>query len=85
MSVENIFPELLVVPTHLWGGGGGGELYTQMFFFQTILADRYIHPSELSLVSLEARPAYNMELNRFFFVFYRELSRFKVLKLYMKK
>ena len=33
---------LLFVPTPL-EGGGGGTIYSNGFFVQTILADRYIH------------------------------------------
>ena len=41
----------LIVSTNMWGE----ELYTEMgFFVQTILTDRYIHRTELRLVSLES-------------------------------
>ena len=61
----------------------GEELYTQMVFFvQTILADRYIHRRELRLVSIESLPSVEYGIKKIFLilVFYRELSRFKLLR-----
>ena len=66
-------------------------LYTQMgrnyilkwvVFVQTILADRYIHRRELRLVSLESSSSVEYGIHKIFliFVFYRELSRFKLLR-----
>ena len=70
----------LMVPTHMWGE----ELYTQMgfFFVPTILADRYIHRRELRLVSLESSSSVEYRIKKIFliFVFYGELSRFKLLR-----
>ena len=63
--------------------GGGEELYTQMgFFVQTILADRYIHRTELRLVSFESLASVKYGIKNIFLilVFYRELSRFKRLR-----
>ena len=70
---------VIIVPTHMWGE----ELYTQMgFFVQTISADRYIHRRELKLVSLESssRVEYGIKNILLIFVFYGELSRFKLLR-----
>ena len=61
--------------------GGGEELYTQMsFFVQSILADRYIHRTELRLVSLESLSSVEYGIKKIFliFVFDREISRFKL-------
>ena len=62
----------------------GEELYTQLVFFfvQSIFADRYIHRRELRLVSLESSSSVEYGIKKIFliFVFYRELSRFKLLK-----
>ena len=63
---------------------GGEELYTRMgFFVQSILADRYIHPRELRLVSLESLSSVEYGNKKIFliFVFYRELSRFEKTEL----
>ena len=62
----------------------GEELYTQtgFFFVQSIFADRYIHRRELRLVSLESSFSVEYGIKKIFliFVFYRELSRFKLLR-----
>ena len=50
--IEQLSEKNLFVPTPL---EGGGTIYSTGFFFvQSILADRYIHRSELRLVSLES-------------------------------
>ena len=60
---------------------GGGSIFSDGFFVQTILADRYIHGRELRLVSLESLSSVEYGKNMFFnFNFYRELSRFKLLR-----
>ena len=59
----------------------GEELYTQMgFFVQSILADRYIHRRELTLVSLESLSSVEYGIKKIFsfFVFDREISRFNL-------
>ena len=59
------------------------ELYTQMgFFVPWIFAARYIHRTELRLVSLESSSGVEYGIKKIFliFVFYRELSRFKLLR-----
>ena len=49
----------------------GEELYTQMgFFVQTILADRYIHRTELKLASLESSSSVEYGTKRFFLYFF---------------
>ena len=63
---------------------GGGTIYSNGFFFffvQWIFADRYIHRRELRVVSLESSSSVEYGIKKIFliFVFYRELSRFKVL------
>ena len=52
------------------------------FLVHTILADRYIHRRELRQVSLESLSSveYGIKKSFLIFVFYRELSRFKLLK-----
>ena len=77
ISGDWAFP--LIVPTLL----RGEELYTQMgFFVPWIFAARYIHRRELRLVSLESLSSVEYEIKKIFliFVFYRELSRFKLLR-----
>ena len=61
---------------------GGGTIYSNGFFFQTILADRYIHRRELRLVSLETSSSVEYGIKKIFsiFVFYWELSEFKLLR-----
>ena len=51
----------------------GKELYTQTVFFQSILADRYIHRRELRLVSFENLSSVEYGIEKIFliFVFYR--------------
>ena len=69
----------LIVPTLL----RGEELYTHMgFFVPWIFAARYIHRRELRLVSLESSSSIEYGIKKIFliFVFYRELSRFKLLR-----
>ena len=62
----------------------GEELYTQMgfFFVPWIFAARYIHRRELRLVSLESSSSVEYGIKKIFLIFdfYRELSRFKVLR-----
>ena len=60
----------------------GGTIYSNGFFFvQTILADRYIHRGELRLVSLERVSSVEYGIKKILnFVFYKELSRFKLLR-----
>ena len=61
----------------------GGTIYSNGFFVKTILADRYIHRRELRLVSSESSSSVEYRIKKIFFVFrffYRELSRFKVLR-----
>ena len=74
--------KIIVVPTPL--EGEGEKLYTQMgFFVLTILADRYIHRRELRLVSLESLTSVEYRIKKIFLIFvffYRELSRFKLLR-----
>ena len=70
----------LIVPTPL---EGGGTIYSTGFFFvQSIFADRYIHRRELRLVSLESSSSVEYGIKNIFpiFNFYRELSRFKLLR-----
>ena len=63
---------------HLWGGG---ELYTQMgFFVQTILADRYIHRSEMLVVSLKRSSSVELEIKKIFLNFFFLLGAIEVLK-----
>ena len=61
--------------------GEGGTLYSNGFFVQTILADRYIHRRELWVKALESTYILEYRNATIFsnFVFHRELSRFKVL------
>ena len=53
-----------------------------VFFVQSIFADRYIHRRELRLVSLESSSSVEYGIKKIFsiFNFYRELSRFKLLR-----
>ena len=73
---------MFFVPTPLeWGGGG--TIYSNGFFFvQSICADRYNHRRELRLVSLVNSSSVEYWIEKIFllFVFYRELSRFKLLR-----
>ena len=66
------------VPTPL--EGGRNYILKWVFFVQSILADRYIHRRELRLVSLESLSSVEHGIKKIFliFVFYRELSRFKL-------
>ena len=53
----------------------GEELYTQMgSFFQTILADRYIHRRELRPVSLESSSSVEYGIKKIFFNVYKLLN-----------
>ena len=56
---------------------GRGTIYSNGFFVQTILADRYIHRREMWVVSLKSWPRVEFEIKKIFFNFV--LSRFKVL------
>ena len=69
--------ETLLFRPPLWGE----ELYTQMgFFVQSILADRCIHRREMWVVSLKSSSKVEFKIVFFLnFVFFEELSRFKVL------
>ena len=71
----------LVVPTPLGGGGGGRTIKSNVCFVQTILAGRYTHRREMRMVSLEILSSVEHGIKKFFiFVFYRELSRLKLLR-----
>ena len=63
----------------------GGRNYTLkwVFFVQSILTDRYIHHTELWVVTLKSTSSLEYEIKKIFlnFVFYRELSRFEVLRM----
>ena len=62
---------------------GGGTIYSTGFFFVPwIFAARYIHRRELRMVSLESSSSVEYGIKKIFsiFDFYRELSRFKVLR-----
>ena len=62
---------------------GGGTIYSTGFFFVPwIFAARYIHRRELRLVSLESSSSVEYGIKKIFLIFdfYRELSRFKVLR-----
>ena len=74
------FCEYLFRP--LLRGGGGGNYILKWVFLLSILADRYIHRRELRLVSLKSLSSveYGIKTIFFIFVFYRELSRFKLLR-----
>ena len=70
-------PDLLFRPS--WGGRN--YILKWVFFVPWIFAARYIHRRELRLVSLESSSSVEYGIKKiFFFVFYRELSRFKVLR-----
>ena len=61
--------------------GGGGTIYSNGFFsVPWILADRYIHRREMCVVSLKSSTSVEFEIKKIFlnFVFFEELSRFKV-------
>ena len=60
--------------------GGRNYILKWGFFVQSIFADRYIHRRELRLVSLESSSNVEYGIKKIFliFVFYRELSRFKL-------
>ena len=75
----NKIENLIFVPTLL----RGEELYTQMVFFVPwIFAARYIQRRELRLVSLEMSSSVEYGIIKIFliFFFYRELSKFKLLR-----
>ena len=59
---------------------GGGTIYSNGFFVQSILADRYIHRRELRLVPLEILSSVEYGIKKIFliFVFYREISKLKL-------
>ena len=62
---------------------GGGTIYSNGFsFVPWIFAARYINRRELRLVSLESSSSVEYGIKKIFliFVFYRELSRFKLLR-----
>ena len=62
------FIDKLIVPNPL--EGGGEELHTQVaFFVQTILADWYIHRTELRLVSLESLSSAEYGIKKDFLIF----------------
>ena len=70
---------IIFVPTPLEGGGGRNYILNWVFF-QSILADRYIHRRELRMVSLESLSSVEYGIQKIFsiFVFDREISRFKL-------
>ena len=75
LLINNVF----IVMTPLVGGG---TIYSNGFFFvQTILVDRYIHRTEMLVVSLKSSSSVEFEYKKNFwnFVFFDKLSRFKVL------
>ena len=78
----NLFNGLLFRPLLRGGGGGGGTIYSNGCFFVQIFADRYIYRRELRMVSLESSSSVEFGIKKIFiiFVFYRELSRFKLLR-----
>ena len=61
---------------------GGGTMYSNGFFFQTILADRYIHCKEMWVVSLNISSSVELEFKKTFsnINFSGELSRFQLLR-----
>ena len=79
-KIPETLKRLVIVPTPL---EGGGTIYSNGFFFvQSIFADQYIHRRELRLVLLEnsSSAEYGIKMIFLNFLFYRELSRFKLLK-----
>ena len=65
-------------PPLYWGGRNC--ILNWVFFVQSILADRYVHRRELWAVSLKSPSSIKYGIEKIFsiFVFYRELSRFKI-------
>ena len=55
---------LLIVPTPR---EGEGTIYSNGFFVQSILADRYIHRRELRLISLESLSSVEYGIKEIFF------------------
>ena len=53
------------VPIHF---SGRGTIYSNGFFVQTILADRYIHRRELWVVALESPSSGEYEIEKSFFI-----------------
>ena len=70
----------MIVPTPTLVGRRN-YILNWVFFVQSILADRYIHRRELWVVSLNSPSSVEYGIKKIFsiFVFYRVLSRFKVL------
>ena len=68
----------LLFRSHLWGGN---YILKWIFFVQTILADRYMHRREMWVVSWKSSSSVEFRIKKIFlnFVFFEELSRFKVL------
>ena len=69
-----IFGSSILFRPHLWGEG----LYTEMFFFQKILADRYIHRREIRVVSLKKTRSVEFKIKKSFlknFVFFSRSYR----------
>ena len=79
-STEVFALEAIFVPTHF---SGGGIIYSNGFFVQTTLADRYNHRRELWVVSLKSPSSVEYGIRKIFFIFifYGELSRFKLLRI----
>ena len=73
-SIENLTKLKLLFRALL--RGGGGTIYSNGVFVQTILADRYI------LVPLEGSSSVEQGIKKNFliFVFYRELLRYELLR-----
>ena len=61
---------------------GGGTIYSNGFFCSVNFRDRYIHRRELRLVSSESSSSVEYGIKKIFLIFgfYRELSRFKLLR-----
>ena len=57
-KIDHIF-----VPTPLVGGR---TIYSNVFFVQTILADRYIHRREILVVSLKSSSSVEIEIKKIF-------------------
>ena len=61
--------------------GGRNYILIWVFFVQSILTDRYIHCTELRVVSFKSLSSVEYGIKKIFlnFIFYMELSRFEVL------